>query len=356
MASFTGKLVSSFPGVEFGPLHYRSLIADKDNYLRLSSGDFDVRMTLSQAIISEVQWWLANIQSAVNHIAHPSPASVLYTDASKLGWGARLSVGGETAGIWSQSESVLHIIGGTKSLECNSLAQQIWAWAVERNIWLSAAHLPGVDNVAADRLSRELNLDLEWMLAKPVFYKIAGVFGQPKIDLFASRLNFQTTAYVSWKPDPQATYVDAFSIVWSDIFFYAFPPFCLLSRCVQKIIQEQACQILVLPLWTTKPVFSQVLHLLADIPRVVKGTRHTLIHPTLTTAHPLHNRLDLLVCKLSGNVSTVRAFQKTLSACSCRPGGNLPIHSTVPTSTSGFGFVVNKKLIPLSETAHGLIT
>ena len=32
VASFIGKLVSAFPGVEFGPLHYRQLLADKDEY------------------------------------------------------------------------------------------------------------------------------------------------------------------------------------------------------------------------------------------------------------------------------------------------------------------------------------
>ena len=35
VASFIGKLVSAFPGVEFGPLHYRQLLADKDEYLWL---------------------------------------------------------------------------------------------------------------------------------------------------------------------------------------------------------------------------------------------------------------------------------------------------------------------------------
>ena len=30
VASFIGKLVSAFPVVEFGPLHYRYLLADKD--------------------------------------------------------------------------------------------------------------------------------------------------------------------------------------------------------------------------------------------------------------------------------------------------------------------------------------
>ena len=36
VASFIGKLVSAFPGVEFGPLHYRHLTADKEYHLTLN--------------------------------------------------------------------------------------------------------------------------------------------------------------------------------------------------------------------------------------------------------------------------------------------------------------------------------
>ena len=296
VASFIGKLVSAFPGVEFGPLHYRHLLADKDNNLRLSSGNLDAKMSLSAPSLLEVQWWADNIKTAVKQITCSTPEVVLHTDASGVGWGATIAGGAATAGIWSQSESLKHInvlellaiklalssllnvmtgihvqilcchnttavnyitaMGGTRSAECNALASDIWQWAITRNIWLSAAHIPGVSNDAADNLSRDLNLDLEWMLSRQVFTKISDIFGQPDIDLFASRLNTQLADYVSWKPDPQAKFVDAFTVVWANMFFYAFPPFCLLPRCLQKITQEQATGILVIPLWTTQPVFT----------------------------------------------------------------------------------------------------
>ena len=67
------------------------------------------------------------------------------------------------------------------------------------------------------------------------------------IDLFASRHNAKIETYVSWRPQPMAKFADAFSIEWSQFFFYAFPPFCLVSRCVQKIIHDQALGILVIP-------------------------------------------------------------------------------------------------------------
>ena len=148
------------------------------------------------------------------------------------------------------------------------------------------------------------------------------------------------------KPNPQAKFVDDFTVVWSDMFFYAFPPLCLLPRCVQKITQEQATGILVIPLWTTQSVFSTVLHMLIDVPRIVKASQSNLVHPALVRSHPLHNKLDLLVCKLSGNSYKRQDFQRTLLTSSCPPGDHLPTSSTLSTSTSGYTFVINSKLIP----------
>lgn len=42
-----GKLIASFPGVMYGPLHYRSLKRDKTHALKGSMGNFHSRMALS---------------------------------------------------------------------------------------------------------------------------------------------------------------------------------------------------------------------------------------------------------------------------------------------------------------------
>ena len=72
------------------------------------------------------------------------------------------------------------------------------------------------------------------MLNKRAFTKIVQTFGKPEIDIFASRLNAQLERYVSWLPDPGAEAVDAFSLNWANFDFYAFPPFCLLSKMHPK--------------------------------------------------------------------------------------------------------------------------
>ena len=67
------------------------------------------------------------------------------------------------------------------------------------------------------------------MLSSDLFQEIIGTWGEPTIDLFASRLNKQVACYVSWKPHPEATYVDAFSVSWNDHLFYVFPLFSLIA-------------------------------------------------------------------------------------------------------------------------------
>ena len=65
-------------------------------------------------------------------------------------------------------------------------------------------------------MSRHFNDRTEWMLDRNKFWEIVDRFGCPEIDLFASRLNAQSS-YVSWMPDPSAEAVDAFTLDWGSI-------------------------------------------------------------------------------------------------------------------------------------------
>ena len=119
-------------------------------------------------------------------------------------------------------------MGGTHSPECNQVAQQIWEWAVERGIWLSAAYIPGESNVVADFHSRCFHENKEWALKVSVFDLVSPTYGLPGIDLFASLRNAKLPVYISWLPNPLAYAVDAFTVSWQELNFYAFPPFSIL--------------------------------------------------------------------------------------------------------------------------------
>ena len=107
-------------------------------------------------------------------------------------------------------------MGGIKSRSCDLIAKEIWSWCIQKNIWISAEYLPGSENVLADRESRIFNDSTKWMLNKSVFLELTKSFVIPDIDLFASRLNKLVDKFVSWKPDPHAVFIDAFSRSWED--------------------------------------------------------------------------------------------------------------------------------------------
>ena len=70
----------------------------------------------------------------------------------------------------------------------------------------------------------------------------------PKIDLFASKLNCEIPKFVSYRPDPShQSAVNAFTLYWRNLDFYAFPPFAIIPRIIQKIIKDRATGILVVP-------------------------------------------------------------------------------------------------------------
>ena len=60
-------------------------------------------------------------------------------------------------------------MGSCHSDPCNSVASRIWALYEQHKIWLTAAQIPGKENVIADLESRSGNLDTQWIL-NPKYY------------------------------------------------------------------------------------------------------------------------------------------------------------------------------------------
>lgn len=44
--------------------------------------------------------------------------------------------------------------GAIRSEKFNDVAREIWLWCYARGLWVSAEHIPGIDNVIADKFSR----------------------------------------------------------------------------------------------------------------------------------------------------------------------------------------------------------
>jgi len=156
-------------------------------------------------------------------------------------------------------------MGTSHSDPCNFLVKEMWEWCIARRIWISAAHIPGKNNLIADFESRRNQRESEWQLDKVSLCNALETLGfKPDVDLFASRISHQFPKYVSFRPDPEAFAIDAFSLDWSNLKFYAFPPFSVIPTVLSKLKCEGAMGVCLLPDWPTQAWYPATLQLLRE--------------------------------------------------------------------------------------------
>ena len=334
LASFLGYIVSSFPAVPYGKLHYRIVEREKIWALKRHLGNFDSNIKISDWARQEILWWVQNIPASTNSLFDPPEYDkLIYSDASKTGWGAYDTV--QTInGRWLLAEAALHInvlemlamefairsfyssgithmrvmsdnntaicylnnMGGTKSVHCDKISKRIWEFCISKNMWISAAHIPGVDNIESDRGSRTFNDQTEWMISDSVFYDLCQNYGTPSIDMFATRLNKKITPYVSWRPDPGAFAINCFSISWKLYNVYCFPPFSMIWKTLKKIQAEGIEALVIVPLWKGQSWYPMFTRMIRIGPTIISSSQLQL--PGTTEHHPLHPKLQLLAAKI----------------------------------------------------------
>ena len=342
VASLVGKLVSSLPGTLYGPLYYRNVERNKNFALKENRGNYERYMHLSTDAKNELNWWLENVNTMYAPIQWPPITQEISTDASgNNGWGASILGILPIGGLWSEDQIDLHInvkemiavlyglrsfveklrgqhirvlcdntatvfvlnkMGSTKSTECNEMAKQIWAFCQENEMFLTCAHIPGKENVVADMESRREYKQAEWMLHKDIFQRALRYFKYDvDLDCFATRANAQIQNYVARCPDPYASFIDAFSFNWSLYKVYLFPPFTLIGRVLQKIRIDKATALCVFPKWTTQAWWPNLQELMIGEPLIILPDPQNLVLPhKRNELHPLHNKLSLVICMLSG--------------------------------------------------------
>lgn len=298
-AQLIGLLVSACPAIEYGWLYTKGL--ERCKYLNLAQeDDYERLMNIPIYLQTDMLWWLDAIESSVHRILEDRYEVEIFSDASTTGWGA--ACGDETAsGRWSNDECKKHInylellaafiaikifgrdyshcqillridnstavsyinrMGGIQFPHLTEITRKIWQWCESRRIFIYASYIRSEDNTTADAESRRNHPDIEWELETSAFNRLTATFGQPEIDLFASRINKKCLKYVSWHKDPDAVAINAFTLDWSGFFFYSFPPISVILKTLKKIILDKATGIMVVPLWETQPwfpIFSRLL-------------------------------------------------------------------------------------------------
>ena len=88
LASVIGTVISTFPAIPYGKMHYRNSEKHKIEALKITKGDFMAPVIINPLIKLELQWWLDNIANTSNKLHLPAIDIVIHTDASVSGWGA----------------------------------------------------------------------------------------------------------------------------------------------------------------------------------------------------------------------------------------------------------------------------
>ena len=306
LSSIIGSIEYFRWGFIHAALHYRRLQRFVNTCLARGLS-YDSYVCVSAEARIDLTWWSRVGDSLPARSLSPFEASLdLFCDASLSGWGCWSSDGRETFGTWSAEERDLHINeleftavlfafrcffrstyncsilvhsdsstvvayinkqGGTASTSLCELALTLWDFCVSRTIMLSAAHVPGVSNTRADRLSRMVDTDHSYTLSSDCFRDLCTkVPMRLKVDCFASRLNFKLKKFFSRYRDPLASGVDAFTIRWVDN-VYLFPPFPVISRVITKFVADQTGHgVLVCPYWPSQSWYPSLLNLLIAPP------------------------------------------------------------------------------------------
>uniref|UniRef100_A0A1Y1L1T2 Reverse transcriptase domain-containing protein n=1 Tax=Photinus pyralis TaxID=7054 RepID=A0A1Y1L1T2_PHOPY len=337
LAQVIGFLVSVCPATQYGWLYLKQLERAKCLALHKSGGSYKTIISIQRNLKLDLQWWLDNICYSQKDLKMKPYMLTIYSDSSLKGWGS--VCGKETiAGQWSATEREYHInylelkaaflglkyfasdlqginillridnitaiayinrMGGTRHPHLNSLAREIWQWCEIRRLWIFASYIESKNNKEADTESRRIVKETEWELNMTYYNQIISKLGKPTLDLFASRTNFKCSRYVSWKNDPDALAVDAFTLDWTEEFFYAFPPFILILPVLKKIIEERATGIVVVPYWVMQPWFP-LFKKLACSNWIILPPKIDLLLSVDRRPHRLWQQTSLVAAILSG--------------------------------------------------------
>ncbi|XP_029441848.1 LOW QUALITY PROTEIN: uncharacterized protein LOC115081559 [Rhinatrema bivittatum] len=268
----------------------------------------------------------------------PSRREVVVTDASLKGWGAvwnhRM-----VRGVWSPQERLQHINvlelravrlalkhflpalrgrhvlvrsdntstvyhinhqGGTRSNHSLAETRKLLLWALPRLQSVRAVHLPGVQNSAADLLSRQKPPPGEWRLNPIVVQMIWQKYGVAEVDLFASSTSTHCPRWYSLSEPDSPLGQDALAHPWPDCLLYAFPPLPLLMLTLHRIDQSSHRVLLVAPFWPGRIWFPMIYKLLEGEPWALPERKDLLSQLQGRIWHPHPERLQLYVWPLRG--------------------------------------------------------
>jgi ribonuclease HI len=295
--------------------------------LATRSVGWDGRITLSRALLPQLRWWQRQLRANEPRSIRPFvPTATIDTDASDTGWGAtlqrpqtqlqlifgwwkgRMIVRSSGAKVTSNEHemraveiTLRHAIATQQIYDCKDVLlrsdsttvvfdvnrqaaginlrpalRSLLRFLQQRRIRLQAVHVPGVDNVLPDALSR-LSASGDYSLRPGVLERaLESLEVKSDIDWFANWKNRQHKRYCTLETDSNAVGRDAMQQDWLTKLGLLHPPIPMLVRCLEKVRREQARAVLVLPAWYGQ-LWTPLLQEMSEKPAVALGAAETVL-------------------------------------------------------------------------------
>lgn len=289
-------------------------------------------LTLTFDVIQEFNWWLHSVDTwNSREICTEVVQAQIVTDASHLGWGA-VCEGHIASGDWNKRISfqssneremlailvalkafrplllgkrvqvltdnisamayINHMGGPSQSL--SKLARAIWSEAYSSGIWLESAHIAGHANTEADFWSRSPDKH-NWKMHPRLFQFIDRLWGPHTVDRFANCQNTQLRRFNSRYWEPLSEGVDALAQRnWGMENNFVNPPFCLMSRVLNLIVQQKAFATVIAPLWKAQHWFQTLVRLSIAAPLKLPNSHRVCKPMGIGIPEPCHNRKWLI--------------------------------------------------------------
>ncbi|XP_073408631.1 uncharacterized protein [Dendrobates tinctorius] len=274
--SLLGSLSSCISAVQWAQFHTRKLQGEVLRHQRILEGYLEGQLTLSRNTRESLEWWLVKDNLSKGVPWEYDISRIITMDASPSGWGAHMGeilvqglwehhqiemssnlkeltaveqaakellvyLQGHHVRVFSDNQVTVAYInhqGGTRSKPLMNVAERLFRLAEQHFQSLTALHIKGKENITADFLSRNPLKQGEWSLNTSIFDLIVQKWGQPEVDLFATRENRKLKQFCSLNPTENPLEVDAFLIKWDFGLAYAFPPLSLLPLVMKKIRRD----------------------------------------------------------------------------------------------------------------------
>ena len=289
-------------------------------------------LVLDDGVRQDLEWWETALRYWNGRAVFNRTIDVqITTDASSAGWGAKLpSVDGDqlAQGVWNQRIAYKHSnyrellailmalhsflrylvnkcvqvltdnvtaaaylnFQGGPSVEMTDVACAIWDLCVRNNITISAKHLAGTANAAADWLSRRES-HYEWMLNPAVFRYLERLWGPHTVDRFGSMATTQLPKFNSLFWDPHTSGVDALAQTdWGSENNYVNAPFRMLGRVIEVVCAQRAWATVIAPIWPGQPWLQKLKRLTVCAPVRLPNNAKACLQVGRRRPEPLKNR------------------------------------------------------------------